>query len=116
MNSLVIGLALVGGVLILRALFLRSRRIPKEDLMQLIQHGAQIVDVRTPQEFASAHAKGSRNIPLDQLMSRTAELDRAQPVVVCCASGARSSMAKSILERAGFTSVHNAGPWQVVQG
>jgi rhodanese-related sulfurtransferase len=113
-NSLLIGLALVAGVLVLRALFLRSRRTSKEDLMELIKHGAQIVDVRTPQEFAQAHAVGSLNIPLDQLTHRAAELDRSQPVVVCCASGARSSMAKSLLERAGFSSVHNAGPWQAV--
>jgi phage shock protein E len=115
-SSLLIGLAAVAGVLVVRALFLRTRRISKEDLMTLVQQGAQIVDVRSPQEFASAHAQGSRNIPLDQLAHRVAELDRSKPVVVCCASGARSSMAKSLLERAGFSAVHNAGPWQAVQG
>lgn len=82
--------------------------------MKLIQEGAQIVDVRSPQEFAQAHVKGSRNIPLPQLMNRVVELDRDKPIVVCCASGARSSVAKDILERAGFPSVHNAGSWQCV--
>jgi phage shock protein E len=115
MNSIYIGLAAVVGVLVLRALFLRTRRISRKDLMELVNQGAQIVDVRTPQEFASAHAQGSRNIPLNELEGRVAELDRAKPIVVCCASGMRSSMAKSLLERAGFASVHNAGPWQSVQ-
>ena len=113
-SPVLIVLAALLGVVVLRTLLNRVRRVPKEILMDLIQHGAQVVDVRTPQEFASAHAQGSRNIPLDQLAQRAAELDRSRPVVVCCASGARSSMAKSLLERAGFSSVHNAGPWQSV--
>ena len=62
---------------------------------------------------AKSHAL---NIPLDQLQSRFAELDRNRPVVVCCASGARSSMARSLLVRAGFSEVHNAGPWRALQG
>jgi phage shock protein E len=113
-NLIAIGALALGGLLVLRTLINRTKRISKEDLMELIAQGAQIVDVRTPQEFAQAHVKGSRNIPLDQLMHRAAELDRAKPVVVCCASGARSSMAKTMLERAGFSAVHNAGPWQCV--
>ena len=108
------GAVLLAGVFILRALISRGKRITKEDLMALIKQGAQIVDVRTPQEFAQAHAQGSRNIPLDALAGRASELERSKPVVVCCASGARSSMAKTMLEKAGFTSVHNAGPWQCV--
>lgn len=108
------GAVLLAGVFILRALISRTKRITKEDLMELIKQGAQIVDVRTPQEFAQAHAQGSQNIPLDALAGRASELERSKPVVVCCASGARSSMAKTMLEKAGFTSVHNAGPWQAV--
>ena len=113
-SLLLTGAAVLVGVFILRTLLSRAKRISKEDLMELIKQGAQIVDVRTPQEFAQAHANGSRNIPLNELHVRVAELERGKPVVVCCASGARSSMAKTLLERAGFTSVHNAGPWQCV--
>lgn len=108
------GAAVLAGALILRTLINRTKRISKEALMELVKQGAQIVDVRTPQEFAQAHAKGSRNIPLDELPSRASELEQEKPIVVCCASGARSSMAKSMLERAGFSAVHNAGPWQCV--
>ena len=42
-------------------------------------------------------------------------LEQARPVVVCCASGTRSAMAKSMLERAGFRSVHNAGSWRALE-
>ena len=41
-------------LLILRTLIHGAKRISKEDLMELIKQGAQIVDVRTPQEFAQA--------------------------------------------------------------
>ena len=113
-DLLLSGTAVLAGIIILRTLVSRTKRISKEALMGLLQQGAQIVDVRTPQEFAQAHAQGSRNIPLQELGVRVSELERNKPVVVCCASGTRSSMAKTLLERAGFTSVHNAGPWQSV--
>lgn len=108
------GAAVVAGVFVLRALLNRAQRISKEDLVELVKQGAQVVDVRTPQEYAQAHARDSRNIPLDELSARVSELERGRPVVVCCASGARAGMAKSLLERAGFAPVHNAGPWQSV--
>lgn len=83
-----------------------------EELKAVKARGAILVDVRSPGEFSQAHAPGSRNIPLDQLGTRMMELDRAKPVIVCCASGGRSGMAKQMLEREGFPEVHNAGPWQ----
>lgn len=114
-NAVLIGVAIFAAVLMLRMLLNRSRRIPKEALMELVAQGAQVVDVRTPQEFVQAHATGSRNIPLGELAERMAELAQDRPVVVCCASGTRSAMAKSMLERAGFTSVHNAGSWRALE-
>lgn len=74
--------------------------------------GAQIVDVRSPQEFAAGHAEGSLNIPLPDLSQRLAELDRNRWQVLCCASGARSAMACRQLRRAGFAQVFNAGSWR----
>ena len=80
--------------------------------MTLLDQGALIIDVRTPQEFALGHAPGSRNIPLDRLSDHLAELDRTRHLLVCCASGARSAAAKAMLDQAGFARVDNAGPWQ----
>jgi rhodanese-related sulfurtransferase len=103
------------GVLLLLRSILRLRGLPPEQLADLKAAGAQVVDVRTRAEFASGHAAGSLNIPLDQLQSRLGELDRARPVLVCCASGSRSAAAASLLRSAGFPNVHNAGPWQRVR-
>ena len=105
----------VGAAVLAYALrtFLANRsRLTKDQMMTLIDQGATIIDVRTPQEFAQGHAPGSRNIPLDRLAEHLAELDRDKPVLVCCASGARSGAAKAMLDQAGFAKVDNVGPWQ----
>jgi len=87
-----------------------------EGIRELKGRGAQFVDVRTPAEYGQGHAEVGRNIPLDQLQGRLGELDRSKPVVVCCASGVRSASAKTLLEREGFTDVHNAGAWTALRG
>lgn len=67
----------------------------------------QLVDVRTPQEFAGRSAKGFKNIPLQQLQERIGQLDPQRPIVVMCASGARSAQAARLLAKSGFTQVYN---------
>ncbi len=74
----------------------------------------QVIDVRTPGEFQGGHAPGSRNIPLDQLEARVSEVDRTRPVILCCATGARSGLATQWLRALGYD-VTNAGPWQAVR-
>ena len=90
------------------------RTSPKTDLKNIIEQGAFLVDVRTPSEFASGHIKGSVNIPLDKIPSQLSLLKGKKQIVVFCQSGARSSQAKSILERNGITGVTNAGSWKQV--
>ena len=81
------------------------------DLHELKGAGALVVDVRTPGEFQSGNIPGSVNIPLDQLLARLDELDPAKPILLCCASGGRSGMARAALEKEGFAQAHNAGAW-----
>lgn len=77
----------------------------------VIPDGAQIVDVRSAGEYRSGHAPGTMNLPLNQLERRLGELDPSRPVVLCCASGARSAAAYAILKQAGFHDLQDAGPW-----
>jgi phage shock protein E len=75
-----------------------------------IAAGAKIVDVRTPAEFKDGAYKGAINIPLAFLPARMMELEpRTTPIVVYCASGARSGQAARLLSQAGWTDVVNAG-------
>jgi rhodanese-related sulfurtransferase len=83
------------------------RRLP-----ELMQEGAQLVDVRSAGEFAAGHVPGSVNIPLDEIGARASELDPQKWVVVFCASGTRSAMARHKLKGLGFPKVVNAGSWR----
>lgn len=86
----------------------------KVDLAAVIAEGAQIVDVRSPQEYKGGHVKGSVNIPLDRIRSEVARLKKSgKPVILCCASGMRSGSATSILESEGIEA-YNGGPWTTV--
>jgi glyoxylase-like metal-dependent hydrolase (beta-lactamase superfamily II)/rhodanese-related sulfurtransferase len=67
--------------------------------------GLQVVDVRNEGEFKLGSVPGAQNIPVVQLPNRLAELDMSRPTVVYCAGGYRSSIASSLLKRAGFVDV-----------
>jgi rhodanese-related sulfurtransferase len=102
-------LGLVGAYIAWRAYssFSARRQIPS-----LLAQGAQVVDVRGPGEYAGGHAPGSLNIPLPELDQRAGELDPKRWVIVCCASGTRSAMARRRLRSRGFDRVLNAGSWR----
>lgn len=89
----------------------RSRRV-KRLLPALKALDAVLVDVRTPAEFAAASAPGTVNIPLQELGARMAEIPHGVPVVVGCASGSRSGMARMMLRRKGHAQVYNIGGWR----
>jgi phage shock protein E len=79
-------------------------------LRQKIQSGARVIDVRTPDEFADDYYPGAKNIPLSVLRARMYELEpKDKPIVLYCASGARSAQAARILAAAGFKDLVNAG-------
>jgi hydroxyacylglutathione hydrolase len=86
--------------------------VPQISVMELLrltteEPQTQVVDVRRPGEFGQGHARGAVNLPLHALSDRVADLDPERPVAVICASGYRSSIATSILERRGFRGVLN---------
>lgn len=80
-------------------------------LSELKKTGVTLVDVRSVAEFAQASAPGTINIPLQELGSRLHEIPTSMPVVVGCASGSRSGMAKMMLKRKGYAEVYNIGAW-----
>ena len=87
-----------------------SRRIVAL-LPELKKNGAVLVDVRSAAEFAAGNAPGTLNIPLQELGSRLGEIPRSASIVLCCASGTRSGMAKLLLRKNGYLKVHNIGKW-----
>lgn len=73
----------------------------------LIAEGADVIDVREPDEFASGHVPGARQVPLGTMHDVPLDGARDEPVVVYCGHGERASTAASILERAGRRNVAN---------
>lgn len=83
----------------------------KVDFGELINNGAIIIDVRTSAEYQNGHLKGSKNIPLDKLMTQISKIKKDQTVITVCASGMRSASAMGMLKNAGYENVHNGGSW-----
>lgn len=69
--------------------------------------GAQLIDVRNPEEYARGSLPNAINIPLDELRERLGEIDPARPAVVFCQVGQRGYVAQRILEQRGYTQVCN---------
>ncbi len=84
---------------------------PKVDYHELLANGAILIDVRTPQEYANAKPKNSKNFPLDSIGNKIDTLKKLnKPIVLCCQSGIRSGRATSMLKKAGIDA-HNGGGW-----
>ena len=90
--------------------WLKRADISSARARQLVADGARLVDVRSAGEFAATHLDGARNIPVGEIGRRARELgDKSKPVIVYCASGTRSAIAKRTLKSAGFSEVYNLG-------
>ena len=75
-----------------------------------LKRGAIVIDVRTPQEFATGYIKGAvnadwQNEPL--FTEQAKKLDKTKPVYVYCLIGVRSSKAADWLAASGFTKIIN---------
>ena len=84
-------------------------QITVEELNARVREGVvgRIVDVRRSGEWQAGHIPGAVHRPLNTLVEHAAVLPKEEPVALICASGYRSSIATSILERQGFTLVTN---------
>jgi hydroxyacylglutathione hydrolase len=87
----------------------KTEQIPVDELKTRIDEGAAltVLDVRRPGEWSAGHIAGAVHLPLHELEKRAASLDRERPVAIICASGYRSSIATSVLERLGFRGFAN---------
>ena len=85
-------------------------RIPGTEARERVANGALLLDVRTTGEFAEGHIDGAINIPIQELPGRLEELGaQTRGIVVYCASGGRSNLAKRLLEGKGFDDVYDLG-------
>ncbi|MEX2252890.1 MAG: rhodanese-like domain-containing protein [Thermoleophilaceae bacterium] len=76
---------------------------------ELIESGAELVDVRTPEEYEAGHIEGSRHIPLETLTAEAETLPDGKPVVFVCRVGNRSGMAAAAMQASGRDARNLAG-------
>jgi len=75
---------------------------------KLVQSGAILVDVRSPEEFAAKHIDGAVNVPVDEVTKHDFG-GKDKPLVLYCAHGNRSARAAGELRSSGFTQVYELG-------
>ena len=81
----------------------RASRLTAAELREALDgtHPPVVLDVRNAGELATGRIDGALHIPLAELPARLAEVPDGAPLVVYCAGGFRSSIAASLLRRAG---------------
>lgn len=83
--------------------------ISKEQLSKMIEKGAILVDVRSPQEFAEGHLENAISLPEYEINKRVNNIlpDKLQMIIVYCSTGHRSQKAQVTLQRLGYQKVYN---------
>ena len=95
---------------------------PKAEIVQneLQNNTALLIDVREPDEFAVGHAENAKNIPLGDIEAgKLTEATKTVKIYVYCRSGKRAGVAKTALEKQGYTNVENLGglsDWREIGG
>lgn len=89
-----------------------SRFFKRGQMIQdYLERGAAIIDVRTAEEFRMGNIKQSINIPLDKVERELGRIKAMKtPLILCCASGARSGAASMLLQQNGIDCI-NGGDW-----
>ena len=82
---------------------------PIQATMLINREDAQVIDVRTADEYVVGHLPDSRNVPLENFAERAGELEplKEKPLILVCQTGARSSNACKQLQKLGFTQISN---------
>ncbi|WP_298543714.1 rhodanese-like domain-containing protein [uncultured Aquimarina sp.] len=84
--------------------------ITVEEMDSLLEmEKVQLVDVRTPQEYAEGHIEGAINIDFSDENFETliSEVDKSKPVAVYCGRGGRSGKCSAYMKKAGFTKIYD---------
>jgi molybdopterin/thiamine biosynthesis adenylyltransferase/rhodanese-related sulfurtransferase len=98
------------GTEVLREIKSRIDEVDPAAVREQISNGAVVVDVREPEEWAAGHVPGAKHVPKSYLESRIegAVPDRAQHVILYCASGNRSAWAtRTLVEDLGYDHVES---------
>jgi len=112
-NWMLIAVALASGGMLLWPVIAGGARggaLGTAEAVTLInREKAVVIDVCGADEYAAGHVAGAKNVPLDELEARlaTAVKNKATPLILVCARGARSQRAVALAKKAGFENAHS---------
>jgi len=78
------------------------KEVSRATAREMLEQGAQLVDVRVDHEWETGHLPGAVHIPLAELSGRVGEIDKDRPVILYCRGGNRSTMATVALREVGY--------------
>ena len=111
-NTLMVAVAAISGGMLIWPLLRQRTGGPwvsaQEATLLINREDALVVDVRDPGEYGAGHVIGAKNVPLAQIES-SGELAKRKdkPIILCCATGQRSSQALASLRKRGYARVFN---------
>jgi phage shock protein E len=106
-------LLLIAAIIAIVFMLKRAGQISAKDALAYLKNGALVIDVRSPGEFSSGHLPGVINIPLDEIETGVPQQvkDKSRVLLLHCASGMRSGLAKGKLKGLGYTNTFNLGSY-----
>lgn len=120
-NWMLIAVAAISGAMLFYQGFSGSAKsgLSPNQAVQLMNHEkAVVIDVCEPKEFAAGHVNGARNVPfgaLDKQLEGVAK-NKSLPLILVCASGARSGRALSMAKKLGYERAYSLtggmGAWR----
>jgi len=83
------------------------KQVSVTEVRDLVEKGADIIDVREKFEYDEGHVKTAKNIPMSEFRDRLDEIPTDEPVYIHCLSGQRSYNVVRALVNLGYTNVYN---------
>ena len=114
-NWMLISIAIASGGMLVWPLIaggMNAGALNATGAVQLInREKAVVVDVCEPAEFAGGHVSGAKNVPLGDLEAKLPGVvkNKALPLILVCASGARSGRAVAIAKKLGYEQAQSLG-------
>ena len=83
--------------------------VNNQQLEKMVEQGAILLDVRSPQEFEEGHLENAISLPEYEIKQKYNNilLDKKQTIIVYCSSGHRSKKALKTLKKLGYENVYN---------
>ena len=114
-NWMLISIAIASGGMLFWPLIaggMNAGALNASGAVQLInREKAVVIDVCEPAEFAVGHVGGAKNVPLGELEAKLPSVvkNKALPLILVCASGARSGRAVAIAKKLGYEQAQSLG-------